>query len=108
MDIPDAAVDALRAAGVTELVLRVQLDDLPAPERWLTVSEAALLHVEDRRPPRDAADRRRLVKASRAAISWACGRGLIVHVGTYSKRRVCPTSLAAWRLAWRQRAENRG
>ena len=66
---------------------------------WLTVTEAAKAHLDD-------VDGLTLPIA-KARISRACDSGQIVHVGRGTKRRIEPTSFAAWRLKEREKNLNR-
>lgn len=92
--VPTATVNALRAAGLTSLNTTIALTADP-PERWLTVTEAAVAHMSD-------IDGLTLAVA-KANVSRACREEKLVSRGEGTLRRIEPKSLAAWRLAERER-----
>lgn len=100
--LPRAMVDAMRAAGRTTISMTIGLTAEPSPP-WLSVTEAAELHLEDLPPAQDERERHKQLLTARANISRACSEGKIACVGEGPARRVNPNSLAAWRLMQRDR-----
>lgn len=92
--VPAATVNALRLAGLSSVTVTIGLTSEP-PQRWLTVTEAARQHLDD-------VDGLTLTVA-KAKVSRACREGKIASTGEGTARRIDPTSLAAWRLAERER-----
>lgn len=92
--LPRATVDAVLAAGRTSIVMTISLTAEP-PQPWLTVTEAAKLHLDD-------VDGLTLPVAQ-AKVSRACRDGKVVSTGEGTLRRIDPKSLAAWRLQERER-----
>lgn len=92
--LPRATVDALLSAGQTTVELTISLTTEP-PRPWLTVTEAARLHLND-------VDGITL-EVAQAKVSRACRESKIVSVGEGTRRRIDPVSLDAWRLAERER-----
>jgi hypothetical protein len=72
------------------------------PPGWLTVSEAAALHMADMPPAKGRDGVAKRLATARAAVSRACGRGFIRCTGKGRDRRIDPESLPAWRLARRE------
>ena len=72
------------------------------PPGWLTVTEAATLHLADLPPTIGEEEREARLATARAAVSRACGRGFIRCTGKGRDRRIDPESLPAWRLARRE------
>ena len=99
--LPAATVDHFRQAGHSTVTLTIALDPgRPArPARpWLTLREAATLHVTD-------VDGMNLHRAE-VKIGRACDSGAVKSERIGQKRRIEPDSLDAWRLAERERNLN--
>lgn len=110
--LPRVMVDTMRTTGQTSIALTINLTAEPqqarptgfiaetrttveSPRPWLTVSEAARLHLND-------VDGITLA-AAKVKISRACQQGKIISTGEGFRRRIDPVSLDAWRLAERER-----
>ena len=93
--LPAATVAHLRAQGITSVVVTLNLAPEQPPRRWLTVTEAAQLHMTD-------VDGLTLENAQ-VRITRACNAGRVHCDGKGAQRRIEPNSLDAWRLAERER-----
>ena len=93
--IPAATRNHLLANGISSLTVTIGLNPAQPPQPWLTVSEAARLHVSDV----DGIN----LRAATMKIPRACTKGQIVCSGTNSRRRIEPNSLDAWRLEQREK-----
>lgn len=93
--IPSLIMDRLRAQGRLEYTITFATGATGAEPGWLTVSDAARLHLDDVA----GLD----LPQAKSRIHYACERGRIRSVGTGRDRRIDPVSLNAWRLAQRER-----
>jgi hypothetical protein len=94
--LPAATVEHFRKRGAAAITLTIPLDDQAVDDGgWLTVTEAARLHVDD-------VDGMNLA-AARTKISRACDAGRIVSIGECRRRRIEPKDFAAWRLHEREK-----
>lgn len=100
--LPRATVSAMLAAGRTSISMIISLTSAP-PQPWLSVTEAAKLHIQDLPPAANEEERRQQLLTARASISRACSEGKIVCIGEGTSRRLNPDSLATWRLIQRDR-----
>lgn len=92
--IPAATVQALIAAGLESISLDVPLPGARQGGEWLTVTEAARLHLGDL--PGIS------LENAKSKISRACESGKIRSRGERTLRRIDPISFDAWRLAQRE------
>lgn len=92
--LPLATVRSLRSVGQTSITMTIDLTSEPS-QPWLTVTEAARLHLED-------VDGMTLERA-KVKICRACEQGIVLSNGKGIQRRIEPNSLAAWRLKERER-----
>lgn len=90
---PSAALDAVRATGITTLTLTIPLCVSEEPQ-WLTLSDAARLHESD-------VDGMTFDKA-RSRIRRAIDCGQIHTVDCDGARKIDFDSLSAWRLKARE------
>lgn len=92
--LPAATVRALRAIGQSSITVTVSLTSDPA-QPWLTVTEAARLHMTD-------VDGMTL-EVAKAKVSRACRTDRFACEGEGSRRRIEPRTFDAWRLSERER-----
>jgi hypothetical protein len=93
--VPTALVSTWQAQGLDTVTVTIRLNAAKPARPWLTVSEAARLHIDD-------VDGMNLHRAI-VKISRACNAGRIASEGAAFKRRLEPNSLDAWRLAEREK-----
>lgn len=101
---PTAIIQALQAKGVKLWKHTIPIPPAPPPPRsepphnqadWLTVTEAARLHLAD-------VDGLTIARAT-DKVSRACSRGRLRSVGFGTARRIDPSDFASWRLRQRER-----
>ena len=92
--LPAATVQHFRMSGMTSINVTIDLSSAKPARPWLTVTEAAHLHLDD-------VDGMTL-KRAKVRISRACDAAKIVCRDKGTDRRIEPDSFSAWRLAERE------
>ena len=94
--LPATTIEALRKRGITQITITVQIPPETPVDAWLTVTQAAGMHLEDV----SGMD----LPSAKSIISRECKDGKIVATGNGRERRIEPNSFAAWRLSRRERS----
>lgn len=100
--LPRAAAEALFSGATTEVTVVFRRGETSEPhsrDGWLSVSEAAALLISDNTAANYA--------AAKTSVSMGARRGHFAWEGEGVDRRIDPTSFDAWRLARRDRANDR-